>query len=299
MKYSIEIFPPRTPKTQSALKDVLSSAAFQGSAFVSVTCGAGGDGNADNAPTIRDARQAGHTVVSHVVCGTHAEAAKAKIAEHVADGVQGLLCLRGDAPVHPQGFPDVIALIKSVRAAHALPIFCAGYPDPHPLSQGADADLDWIRKKRDAGAEEIITQYCFDPDVILKFRDAVARVAPDMRVRPGVLPVKDVGALVRFSERCGAIVPESVINALSDHDPASAAFIAASTQLSADLINRLSAAGVGAVHVYALNEERLIAELLDARVLSQGQDFGDDLDRQNATRSLGDRLNNVPILMPR
>lgn len=267
MKYSIEIFPPRGQKHRESLHHLLGSAPFLGAIDISVTCGAGGDGSTEGGEIITDACAAGHAVIAHVVCGRSATETDTVMRAHVDAGVSGLLCLRGDAPAHPEGYGDVTALLRAA-GVHGLPTLCAGYPDPHPQSLGARADMEWIRKKADAGAREIITQFCFDADTILRFRDAVHASAPQIRVRPGLLPVKDLHGLLRFAARCGAPVPAGVQECLTGLDPQSGAFRTTSTRISTDILLRLREGGIDHVHVYALNSAALLSPLIATGVLA-------------------------------
>ncbi len=275
MQFSFEIFPPRTPSARAALRSEMVRMAALGPEFVSITCGAGGDGNTQNAEIVADARAAGFAVVPHLTCaGADRRSVLDAAQGHLTQGVAGILALRGDGVGHPEGFEDVLSLIRAIGTPTDAKIYCAAYPDPHPESRGAETDLDWLARKAEAGAKEAITQYAFDADTILRFRDAASVATPGLTIRPGILPVRDVAALLRFSARCGARVPPFVLAALRHHPAGSDDFLSASADLTARLIEDLRAGGIPAVHLYALNDAALTERIAERTVLTSTRDRG-------------------------
>lgn len=263
MRFSFEMFPPRTPAGRAALSALMPRFAALSPEFVSVTCGAGGDGSTEGAGVIDGVMSAGMRVVPHLTCSGASRAQAAfLVSAYEQMGVHAILALRGDAGAHEEGFADSVELAAHISSCASRSVFCAGYPEPHPDSRGAASDLDWIRRKADAGAREIITQYCFDAGTVLRYRDEVSRVAPEMRVRPGVLPVRDVEAARRFSARCGASVPETLFEELARCEPGSHDLLDLSAERCRELLATLSAGGVDAVHVYALNDPRIPERIL-------------------------------------
>lgn len=263
MRLSFEMFPPKTASGQQSLAALMPRFSALHPDFISVTCGAGGDGSTDGAGLINRVMRSGMRVVPHLTCsGASKQQVSSLVCAYEEMGVHAILALRGDAGAHLEGFADSVDLAAHISPSSACPVFCAGYPEPHPDSRGAKSDLDWLRRKRDAGAREVITQYCFDAEVILRYRDEVARIAPEMRVRPGVLPVRDVEAARRFSARCGASVPEALFEELARCEPGSDELLDLSAERCRELLAALSAGGVDAVHVYALNDPRISEKIL-------------------------------------
>lgn len=265
MHYSLEIFPPKKPSAQTSLDACLASESFRGAQFISVTCGAGGDGNRDTKTLVEDVLGRGMRAVPHITCAEPRNTILSRLTE---SGAGSALCLRGDATPDPDGFKTVLDLIEAVRVSGDKSIFCAGYPEPHPDSLGRDADLDWMRQKRDAGADAVITQYAFDADLILRYRDELDAAAPGLKFRPGILPVRDLTGLLKFSERCGASVPDRLVHDLSSYAPLSDDFFKASTDQVSRLLEALGKEGVESVHVYVLNEDRILSDLLQTDVLT-------------------------------
>ena len=259
MRYSLESFPPKTTDGREALRRTLSRRAFQGAEFVSVTCGAGGDGSRDTESVVNDVIVHGLDAVPHITCAENKEQTISRLTSCTSFGV---LCLRGDAPNHAEGFASVLDLLSAVRNKTSKQALCAGYPEPHPDSFGVEQDLTWMRKKQDAGATAVITQYVFDAESILKYRDALHKTAPGLALRPGILPVRDLAGLLRFSARCGARVPSEVVSRLSGHAAGSEGFHKESLSLTAELLDRLKSEGILNVHIYALNDDSILSDLL-------------------------------------
>lgn len=268
MRYSVEVFPPKGPQGEQSLTAFLGSDFASGAEFASVTCGAGGDGSRETDAAARKVIAAGGRAVIHLTCAGGKAEVLGRARSGLRSGASGVLCLSGDAPQDPHGFADAVALTAAVRAVSEADLFCAGYPEPHPRSRGPEADLDWLARKFDAGARTVLTQYCFDADAVLRFRDRVRARLPGMTVRPGVLPVRDLGGLLRFSAQCGARVPETLVETLAGHAPGTQAFAEASADLTAAFLDVLGDNGIGSVHVYALNSADAGTRLRDRGVLT-------------------------------
>ena len=69
-------------------------------------------------------------------------------------------------------------------------ISVAGYPEIHPDSKNKELDLDNLKRKVDAGADRIITQFFFDENIFLKFRDDIAKQGIKIQLLPGIMPIQ-------------------------------------------------------------------------------------------------------------
>ena len=77
------------------------------------------------------------------------------------------------------------------------------------------------RRPLDAGATRAITQFFFDPDIFLRFRDQCAAAGIEAAIVPGILPITRFPHMLRFAQRCGANVPEWLVHRFDgiDDDP--------------------------------------------------------------------------------
>ncbi len=261
---SFEFFPPKTDEAAAKFWQAADRLRELEPCYVSVTCGAGGNPAEGTAPLVEQLQQrAGLETAAHLTCAT---ASKDKIDEiatrYWENGVRKIVALRGDRPKTgwaPQEDHYVYAaeLVSALKNIAGFDIAVAGYPETHPESESPDADLDHLKRKVDAGANRIITQYCFDTDAVLRFRDAIASRGIDIQLAVGLLPVHNFTLTKRFSDGCGATVPDwlgTLYQGLED-DPDQRALIGAS--VAAEQARRLVVEGIDELHFYTLNRANL------------------------------------------
>jgi len=274
---SFEFFPPKTEKMEETLWESIETLAPLAPRFVSVTYGAGGSTRERTHNTVaRIARETPLAAAAHLTC---VAATKDEI-DRIADdywnaGVRHIVALRGDPPVagekyatHPGGYENAAALVEGLMKLHPFEISVAAYPECHPDSPHAAADLDNLKRKIDAGATRAITQFFFEADTFFRFRDDAAKAGIHAEIVPGIMPVMNYANVVRMSAMCGTAVPgwmERLFEGLDDH-PAARQLVAAT--LAAELCRRLYAGGIRQFHFYTLNRAELayaICHLLGVR----------------------------------
>jgi methylenetetrahydrofolate reductase (NADPH) len=174
------------------------------------------------------------------------------------------VALRGDLPTdtenytaHPNGYPYAADLVEGLLKVADFDISVAAYPEVHPEASNAIADLDNLRRKLDAGATRAITQFFFDVDKFLRFRDLCAAAGIESSIVPGILPITRFPQLQRFAEQCGASVPAWLserFDGLED-DAQTRQMIAAS--IAIEQVQKLQAEGISEFHFYTLNRSEL------------------------------------------
>ncbi|WP_066663571.1 MULTISPECIES: methylenetetrahydrofolate reductase [unclassified Sphingomonas] len=274
---SFEFFPPKTEAMEKTLWESVETLSPFDPRFVSVTYGAGGTTRERTHNTVaRIARETPIAVAAHLTC---VDATKAEIdavaEEYWAAGVRHIVALRGDPPragekyaTHPGGYENAADLVAGLRKLHPFEISVAAYPECHPDSPDAAHDLDNLKRKIDAGANRAITQFFFEADTFLRFRDAAAAAGIDAEIVPGIMPVMSFAAVQKMSAMCGTAVPgwmERLFEGLDDH-PAARQLVSAT--LAAELCRNLYAGGVRQFHFYTLNRAELsyaICHLLGVR----------------------------------
>ncbi|MDG2534734.1 methylenetetrahydrofolate reductase [Sphingomonas sp. HITSZ_GF] len=274
---SFEFFPPKTEKMEETLWDSIETLKPLDPRFVSVTYGAGGTTRERTHNTVaRIARETGIPAAAHLTC---VEATREEIdqvaEEYWAAGVRHIVALRGDPPragekyaTHPGGYENAADLVAGLKKLHDFEISVAAYPECHPDSPSQMADLDNLKRKIDAGATRAITQFFFEPETFLRFRDDAAAAGITAEIVPGIMPVMSFASVVRMSAMCGTQVPgwmERLFEGLDDR-PAARQLVAAT--LAAELSRKLYAGGVRQFHFYTLNRAELsyaICHLLGVR----------------------------------
>ncbi|WP_428679179.1 methylenetetrahydrofolate reductase [Sphingopyxis sp.] len=273
---SFEFFPPKTEKMEAQLWETFRTLEPLGPSFVSVTYGAGGSTRERTHATVaRIAAESAVAPAAHLTCVEASRAEIDEVAQAYWDaGVRHIVALRGDVPgggpyrAHPDGYANAIELVAGLKTVAPFDISVAAYPEVHPDASSAEADLDNLKRKLDAGANRAITQFFFSPDAFLRFRDAAAAAGIDAPIIPGILPVSNVSQTKRIADMCGTAIPAwmvSLFDGLDDH-PAARQLVAAT--IAAEMSRRLYAGGVRDFHFYTLNRAELsyaICHLLGLR----------------------------------
>jgi methylenetetrahydrofolate reductase (NADPH) len=263
---SFEFFPPNDPGMEQTLWTSIQRLAPLAPRFVSVTYGADGSTRERTHHVVtRILRETPLTPAPHLTCIGAPRGEILDIAHAYWDaGVRHIVALRGDAPAgqagyvpHPEGFAYAVDLVRGLKGVGDFDISVAAYPEVHPEAPDAKFDLDNLRAKLDAGASRAITQFFFDTDRYLRFRDQCAAAGITAEIVPGILPITRFPQMLRFAQRCGATVPESLAHRFDglDDDPDTRRLIAASFAI--EQVRRLQEHGVQEFHFYTLNRAEL------------------------------------------
>ncbi len=234
--------------------------------FVSVTYGAGGttrDRTAKASAMLKD--EFGFTVMPHLTCVGHSRAELSAIADQLhGSGFRNIMTLRGDPPKGDAGFraaPDGLShageLVGLLKARHAE--FClgvAGYPEKHPEATSLDVDLTHLRRKVDAGAAFVTTQLFFDNLVYYRFVEKCRAAGITVPIVPGIMPVLSLKQVRRFTEMCGATLPEKLIKRLEAAGETPEIVEAIGIEWALTQIRGLLANGAPGYHVYIMNRAK-------------------------------------------
>ncbi len=266
MRFSVEVFPPRSPDGLGALWDSAVQLGALDPLFVSVTYGAGGSDRHRSFDAIRTVRNTGAPVAGHLTCvGQTADDVDSVVDRYSTLGVTQVVVLRGDPPdgagfpysPHPDGYQRTADLVAAVKRRGAFDVAVSAYVERHPQSPTLDHDLDVLADKVDAGADRAITQMLFDNEAFLRHRERAAARGIDIPLVPGVFPIHSFPAVARFASRCGATIPESVAARFEGLDDDREATHAIAAELAAEQIAELATEGVEHVHLYTLKRAEL------------------------------------------
>lgn len=273
---SFEFFPPKTEKMETQLWDAITQLAPLQPSFVSVTYGAGGSTRErTHATEARLVRETDLVPAAHLTCVGASTGEIGEIADQYWEaGVRHIVALRGDPPPadggsfvpHPEGYGCAADLVAGLKARHDFDISVAAYPEVHPEALSAEADLDNLKRKLDAGASRAITQFFFSTDAYFRFLDRALAAGITAPILPGIMPVTSFAAIRRMSGNTE--IPgwlETMFTGL-DERPGPRALVAAVA--AADLCKRLYDGGVRDFHFYTLNRAEqayAICQLLGLR----------------------------------
>lgn len=266
IRVSFEFFPPKSETMEENLWQSIRRLEGFNPRFVSVTYGAGGSTRERTHRTVsRIVNETNLVPAAHLTC---VGASKADVDSVVEDywqsGVRHIVALRGDPEdaakgfqAHPDGYDSSIALIEALKAKHPFQISVGCYPERHPEAASLDADVEYLKRKVDAGATQAISQFFFESDLFLRFVDKARDAGITVPILPGILPVTNFKQLKSFAGACGATVPVWMAHLFEglDDEPATRNLVAAS--LASEQCRRLYAAGVRDFHFYTLNRAEL------------------------------------------
>lgn len=275
-KISFEFFPPAGPEAAHRLWNTVERLAPFAPDFVSVTYGAGGTTQERTLAAILAIQERARlNVAGHLTCVGATRHEVLQVARHYQKlGCRRIVALRGDAPQdpsgkpgkfepHPDGFSGAVELVEGLSRLGHFEIWVSAYPEPHPDSTGWEQDIEHLKRKIDAGATGAITQFFFDNEVFLRFRDRCAAAGIDAPIVPGILPIEDYDKTLKFARRCGTSMPDWMDQAYTNAEDYDATQLL-STAICSEQCDELMEAGVERLHLYTLNKPDLVHTVFQA-----------------------------------
>ncbi len=263
---SFEFFPPKSEAAAAQLWATIAALQPLRPRFVSVTYGAGGSTRDTTFATVtRLAREIGLSAAAHLTCvGSSRAEIHGLLRRYWEAGIRHIVALRGDPPAdnpdyrpHPDGYEYAADLVAGIRDVADFEISVAAFPEVHPAARDAGSDLDNLKRKLDAGATRAITQFFFEVEFFLRFRERAARAGIGAPIVPGILPVSNFAQVVKFSRLCGTAVPPWLADLFDglDDDPETRKLVAA--MVATEQCRALAAEGADQFHFYTLNRADL------------------------------------------
>lgn len=253
---SFEFFPPSSEKMEETLWNSIHRLKTLKPKFVSVTYGANSGERDRTHSIIKEIKeQTGLIAAPHLTCIDASRSELVDIAnDYWANGIKDIVALRGDIPTGG-GVPDMYAsdLVELLKSQHDFDISVAAFPEVHPEAKSAQADLLNLKRKVDAGANRAITQFFFDVESYLRFRDRCVSAGIDVEIIPGILPVSNFKQASRFAKMNNVRIPGWMAQQFDglDDDPVTRQMVGASHAI--DMTRILSREGVKDFHFYTLN----------------------------------------------
>jgi methylenetetrahydrofolate reductase (NADPH) len=266
VQVSFEFFPPGDARMEQTLWESIQRLRPLSPRFVSITYGADGSTRERTHHVVtRVLKETSLTPAPHLTCVGTDRGEILDIARGYWDaGVRHIVALRGDPPQgsdqyrpHPRGFAYAVDLVRGLKSVADFEVSVAAYPEMHPEAPNPLFDLDNLKAKCDAGADRAITQFFFDTDIFLRFRDRCAAAGITARLVPGILPITRFPHMLKFAARCGTSVPDWLrhrFDGLED-DADTRRMIAAAFAIGQ--VETLSREGIDEFHFYTLNRADL------------------------------------------
>ena len=257
---SIEFFPPQTAEGAEKLRAVRQKLAALEPEFFSVTYGAGGTTQERTFETVFEIQREGHQAAPHLSCiGSTREQIREILQRYQAAGIRRIVALRGDLP-SGVGFAgelryanELVEFIRAETGDH-FQIEVAAYPEYHPQARTPRDDLLAFKRKVDAGADSAITQYFYNLDAYLHFRDECEALGITIPIVPGIMPIVSFSKLARFSDACGAEIPRWMRRKFEAYGDDTDSIKAFGLDVVSELCAKLLAAGAPGLHFYSMNQ---------------------------------------------
>lgn len=265
---SIEFFPPQTNEGAEKLRSARRKLAELQPEFFSVTFGAGGSTQDRTFETVFEIQQEGHEAAPHLSCiGSTRSNIRLILERYRKAGIHRIVALRGDLPsgvVDPGELRYANELVAFIReeTGDQFHIEVAAYPEYHPQARSPEADLLAFQRKVEAGANSAITQYFYNLDAYLHFRDASAALGISIPIVPGIMPIVSFTKLARFSDACGAEIPRWMRRKLESFGDDTDSIRAFGLDVVTRLCEQLIAAGAPGLHFYSMNQAGPTTEIV-------------------------------------
>ena len=257
---SFEFFPPRTSEMEQTLWNSIDRLSSLKPKFVSVTYGAN-SGERDRTHSIikgiKD--RTGLEAAPHLTCIDATPDELRTIArDYWNNGIRHIVALRGDLPPG-SGKPEMYAsdLVTLLKEVADFDISVAAYPEVHPEAKSAQADLLNLKRKVDAGANRAITQFFFDVESYLRFRDRCVSAGIDVEIIPGILPVSKFKQAKKFADMTNVRIPAWMAQMFDGLDDDAETRKLVGANIAMDMVKILSREGVKDFHFYTLNRAEM------------------------------------------
>lgn len=270
---SFELFPPKTDDGVDTLMVAVRELCEFKPDFFTCTYGAGGSTQARTLEVAsRVHREFQVSVASHLTCvGSTVEQLKHYLQDAVNQGIEHIVALRGDPPkgetsfqVTSGGLRHANELVELIRDHFPnLGIAVAGYPEVHQEAISPISDMEFLKKKVDAGADIVVTQLFYDNQDYFQFREACEGAGITVPIVPGILPVTNLAQIQRITSMCKAKMPTKFAQRLAEKEDTDWQF-QVGVEYAQQQVRELLASGVPGIHYYVLNRSHATASVLEA-----------------------------------
>ena len=264
---SFEFFPPKNDTMADRLWDSVKRLQPLEPKFVSVTYGAGGSTRERTLDVVgRIARETKLQPAGHITCvGATRNEIDSVLRGYWENGVRSIVTLRGDPAggigtayePHPDGYAYASDLIEGARKIADFDVSVGCYPENHPEARGLAHELENLKRKFDAGADRAISQFFFEPETFLRFRDAAGDAGITKPIVPGIMLQSNFKGLSRMASLCGAYMPKRYQDYFEGLEEDGETRDLVTAHLTATLCDKLTQEGVTDLHFYTMNRASL------------------------------------------
>ena len=268
INFSLEYFPPNDQESFKSLIEQATVISTYSPHYMSITHTANPMGKNPTMQTVEILRkQLAVRVTPHMTCINYS---KTEIMQMVQDysslGVDSVVALRGNKKHNHREnepcFDNSPEFISALNDNFDFRISISGYPEGHPERKGIIADFLYLKKKCDAGADEIITQWCFSNDTVLRYRDLCASRNINVPISIGILPISDIEKTQHFAKLCGSVIPIEIKEAFNKSQGNDKATEDLGVRVAIQQMENLSKEGIDNFHLYTLNRSEMTKRII-------------------------------------
>lgn len=266
---SFEVFPPNTTVGVNKLFETLQELQQLQPEFMSVTCSNGTNNVAETTVKIASYihRVLNISTIAHLP-STYLSRNEVDEILHELDqlGIYQVLALRGDRL--PQLKPkadfqyasELTSYIKTVAPQFQLSGAC--YPEIHPESSSRLSDIKHLKKKVQAGCEQLISQLFLDNDCFYHFQEACELADIDVPVIAGIMPIVNRNQALRLLKTTQTKLPRKFLAILEKYEHNPIALRDAGLAYAIDQIVDLVTQDVAGIHLYTMNDAKVAQHIV-------------------------------------
>lgn len=275
--FSFEVFPPKKTMPIDSVFNTLDQLSDLHPDFISVTFGAGGSENCDNAlaiaKRIKDVCKVESVI--HMPClNMTKQDAQYVLEQFQSTGIENILALRGDkveGKIPCNDFKHADELIKYIKDFDSkrkdgkyFNIFGACYPELHPESTSVYSDIDFLKSKVDAGANHLLSQLFFDNDQFYRFIERCRIKGINVPIEAGIMPATNKKSIERMVSMTNAVLPKKFTDMMERYGDYPEAIRDAGIAYAIDQIVDLVTHGVQGIHLYTMNNPLVARKIYEA-----------------------------------
>lgn len=268
--YSFEFFPPKNYSSILELGINIGQLMKLSPSYISVTYGAGGS-TQDASFSLIDYinNKIGLVTMAHYTC---VNATRGKVVRDLdffhEKNIENLILLRGDPPKGETKFNNgggdflyASDLIEFVAKQSDFCIAAAGYPEAHQESTTIDRDIEYLKYKVAKGVDFVVTQLFFDNSYYFSFVERARRAGINIPIVPGIMPITNFKQIKKFTQMCGAKVPEQLVQTLESYKNDLKKTYDIGVDFAIDQCRDLLDKGAPGLHFYTLNKSRATVDI--------------------------------------
>lgn len=270
--FSCEFYPPKTEEGMVQLFEAVQDLKPFNPGYVSVTYGAGGGTRDKTVQLVQKIKfEIGIEGMAHLTCVGHSQEEIKEILDQIeAAGIENVIALRGDPPKgeknfvpHPNGFKNACELASFIRKHYHFCVAVAGYPEGHIEARSKEEDWNFLVDKVQAGADFIVTQLFFKNEEFFKFEKEMRKKGVQVPIIPGIMPITNFNQIMKFTQMCGAKIPQELIQELEPIQNDSEALHEKGIDYATKQCRELLDHGVPGIHFYTLNKSKSTRAILE------------------------------------